>query len=92
MFDADLATLAALIRRDIKPILERWRQAVRELPSARHLDVPTLNDHLPLLLEELADANGIRLQPKAVRILNRVLQTTYSCSPMPASCDGCSRT
>ena len=125
MSDADLATLAALIRRDIKPILERWRQAVRELPSARHLDVPTLNDHLPLLLEELADAfatssddtiaetlrdgsppehgsqrlqdgfdivevvaeysilrgcvhdladaNGIRLQPKAVRILNRVL-------------------
>ena len=125
MSDADLATLAALIRRDITPTLERWRQAVRELPAARHLDVPTLNDHLPLLLEELADAfatsseetiaetlrdgsppehgsqrlqdgfdivevvaeysilrgcvhdladaNGIRLQPKAVRILNRVL-------------------
>lgn len=125
MPDADLATLAALIRRDIKPILERWRQAVRELPSAKHLDVPTLNDHLPLLLEELAeafgtssddaiadalrdgsppehgsqrledgfdiievvaeysilrgcvhdlaDAHGISLQPKAIRILNRVL-------------------
>jgi len=125
MSDAELATLAVLIRRDIKPILERWRQTVRELPSARHLDVPTLNDHLPLLLEELADAfatssddtiaetlrdgsppehgsqrlqdgfdiievvaeysilrgcvhdladaNGIRLHRKAVRILNRVL-------------------
>lgn len=56
MSDADLTTLAARIRRDIKPILQRWRQAVRELPSARHLDVPTLNDHLPLLLEELAEA------------------------------------
>jgi two-component system phosphate regulon sensor histidine kinase PhoR len=56
MSDADLATLAALIRRDIKPLLAQWRQAVRELPSARHLDVPTLNDHLPHLLEELADA------------------------------------
>ncbi len=56
MSDAELVTLASLVRRDIKPILERWRQAVRELPSARHLDVPTLNDHLPLLLEELAEA------------------------------------
>jgi two-component system phosphate regulon sensor histidine kinase PhoR len=125
MPDADLATLAALIRRDTKPLLAQWRQAVRELPSARHLDVPTLNDHLPLLLEELADAfatssddtiaetlregsppehgsqrlqdgfdivevvaeysilrgcvhdladaNGISLQRKAIRILNRVL-------------------
>jgi two-component system phosphate regulon sensor histidine kinase PhoR len=29
---------------------------VRELPSARHLDVPTLNDHIPGLLDELAAA------------------------------------
>ena len=52
----DLQTLALLIRRDIEPLLAKWRQAVRELPSARHLDVPTLNDHLPSLLEELARA------------------------------------
>lgn len=52
----DLRTLALLIRRDIEPLLAKWRQAVRELPSARHLDVPTLNDHLPSLLEELARA------------------------------------
>lgn len=53
---AELKTLARLIRRDVEPLLAKWRQAVRELPSARHLDVPTLNDHLPLLLKELADA------------------------------------
>ena len=51
-----LQTLARLIRRDVEPLLAEWRLAVRALPSARHLDVPTLNDHLPNLLEELADA------------------------------------
>lgn len=29
---------------------------MRQLPSARHLDTPTLNDHIPDLLEELAIA------------------------------------
>lgn len=53
---AELEALARLIRRDVEPLLTKWRRAVRELPSARHLDVPTLNDHLPLLLEELAEA------------------------------------
>ena len=53
---AELQTLAKLIRRDIEPLLAKWRLAVRDLPSARHLDVPTLNDHLPSLLEELAAA------------------------------------
>ena len=35
-------------------MLTEWRGEVRQLPVARDLDVPTLNDHLPLLLEELA--------------------------------------
>jgi two-component system, OmpR family, phosphate regulon sensor histidine kinase PhoR len=34
----------------------QWRVQVRELESARELDVPTLNDHVPLLLLELARA------------------------------------
>ncbi|MDB5972083.1 MAG: two-component sensor histidine kinase [Hydrocarboniphaga sp.] len=37
-------------------IMLRWRTQIRALPSARHLDVPTLNDHIPGLLGELADA------------------------------------
>ena len=52
----ELQTLARLIRRDLEPLLAKWRQAVRELPSARHLDVPTINDHIPSLLQELATA------------------------------------
>jgi two-component system, OmpR family, phosphate regulon sensor histidine kinase PhoR len=52
----DLDQLAALIMRERQTLLARWRQEVRELPSARHLDIPTLNDHVPDLLVELATA------------------------------------
>jgi two-component system, OmpR family, phosphate regulon sensor histidine kinase PhoR len=52
----DLDKLAALIQREREALLGRWREQVRELPSARHLDVPALNDHLPGLIDELAKA------------------------------------
>lgn len=52
----DLGQLAALIRRECDSLLVRWRSQVCELPSAKNLDVPALNDHVPLLIEELADA------------------------------------
>ncbi|MDO8681476.1 MAG: sensor histidine kinase [Acidobacteriota bacterium] len=52
----ELKALAKLIRRDRDQLLTRWRALVRELASAKHLDVPTLNDHLPTLLDELAEA------------------------------------
>jgi two-component system, OmpR family, phosphate regulon sensor histidine kinase PhoR len=48
--------LAGLIKRGRGGLLARWRQQVRQLPSAKHLDVPTLNDHVPGLLDELASA------------------------------------
>ena len=48
--------LAALIRREREALLSRWRQEVRAMPCARHLDTPTLNNHLPQLLDELAAA------------------------------------
>lgn len=48
--------LAALIERDRGTLLARWRQHVKQLPSAKHLDTPTLNDHIPDLLDELAEA------------------------------------
>lgn len=54
--ESALARLATLIRRDLEPLLAQWRQEVRALPSAEHLDAPTLNDHIPALLEELAEA------------------------------------
>lgn len=52
----NLDTLAALIKQERSTLLSRWRQQVRQLPSAEHLDVPTLNDHIPGLLDELATA------------------------------------
>ncbi len=52
----DLDKLAALIKQESHALLARWRQQVRQLPSARHLDIPTLNDHIPDLLAELATA------------------------------------
>ncbi|MDT5270219.1 MAG: hypothetical protein QOH49_2405, partial [Acidobacteriota bacterium] len=35
-------------------LLAEWRHEVRQLSVAHNLDVPTLNDHIPDLLEELA--------------------------------------
>ncbi len=52
----ELNKLAALIKRDREALLSRWREQVRQLPSAKHLDTPTLNDHVPTLLDELAAA------------------------------------
>ncbi len=52
----ELDKLAALIKQERDALLARWRQQVRQLPSARHLDTPTLNDHIPKLLDELAAA------------------------------------
>jgi signal transduction histidine kinase len=51
----NLYALAALIRRERDPLLAQWRGEVRQLAVAHQLDVPTLNDHIPDLLEELAD-------------------------------------
>jgi signal transduction histidine kinase len=48
--------LAALITQQGYALLAAWRQQVKQLASARNLDTPTLNDHIPQLLDELADA------------------------------------
>ncbi len=52
----ELRELAALIQNKRETLLSEWRQAVRRLPSARTLDTPTLNDHIPSLLDVLAQA------------------------------------
>jgi two-component system phosphate regulon sensor histidine kinase PhoR len=51
-----LDTLAAIIKKDRDVLLGYWRDKVRKLPSAKNLDTPTLNDHMPSLLDELAAA------------------------------------
>ncbi len=44
-----------MIERQRDALLAGWRTQVRALPAARNLDVPTLNDHIPDLLAELAN-------------------------------------
>jgi two-component system phosphate regulon sensor histidine kinase PhoR len=51
-----LDQIAVLVQRERQTLLARWRLQVRQLPSARALDLPTLNDHIPGLLDELAAA------------------------------------
>ena len=55
MSTENLHTLAALIRRERDTLLAEWRQEVRRLSVAHNLDEPTLNDHIPDLLAEMAD-------------------------------------
>ncbi len=54
----EIGRLASLVRQERHSILTNWREQVRALPSARHLDTPTLNDHIPGLIDELANALG----------------------------------
>jgi len=51
-----LEEFAQLIEHESEVLLALWRTQVREMSAARDLDVPTLNDHIPLLLAELANA------------------------------------
>ena len=51
-----LEKLADALLQEAGPIMARWREQVRRLESARHLDLPTLNDHIPQLLDELGAA------------------------------------
>jgi signal transduction histidine kinase len=50
----DLQKVATLIRNESDQILEAWRREVRRLPGAADLDMPTINDEVPQLLENLA--------------------------------------
>ncbi len=54
MNKSDLNQLAQLIRNNRDELLLHWRNEVCLLPNAKHLDAPTLNDHMPDLIEELA--------------------------------------
>jgi len=56
MRTAVMTELAELVEREQENLLHRWRATVRDLPSARRLDTPTLNDHIPVLLAELSAA------------------------------------
>jgi two-component system phosphate regulon sensor histidine kinase PhoR len=56
MASEDIDKLAKLISEQREALLASWREQVRELPSARNLEIPVLNDHVPTLLDELVIA------------------------------------
>src|SRR5678816_2247487 len=49
----EIKKLAALMIRERSALLFEWRRQVRELPSAQDIDLPTLIDHIPSLIDEL---------------------------------------
>jgi signal transduction histidine kinase len=49
----NLDSLADLIDQERSALLIRWQQRVRELSSAKQMDVPALFDHIPKVLDEL---------------------------------------
>ena len=80
----NLAKLAALVRSERENLLSNWRRQVRALPSARHLDTPTLNDHIPGLLDELAAA----LESGRARTIPEELQDASAAGPWPPALEG----
>jgi two-component system phosphate regulon sensor histidine kinase PhoR len=56
MNTGELVKLAALLDRHRDAVITTWRLQVRELPAARNLDTPTLNDHIPNFLAQLIEA------------------------------------
>jgi two-component system, OmpR family, phosphate regulon sensor histidine kinase PhoR len=51
-----LEQLSTIILNERDALLDEWRKRVREFPAAQKLDAPTLNDHIPVLITELAEA------------------------------------
>src|SRR6185369_11620357 len=59
MENETLQRLINLIRTQHDELLGRWREQVRQLPGAAGLDTPTINDEVPQLLNNLAEALGM---------------------------------
>lgn len=69
-----LDTLGALIAQERAALLAQWRELVWRLPSAQQLDIPTLNDHIPGLLDELVKA----LEEKSDQTISEALKAGCS--------------
>ena len=54
MSQAIITKIAVLIIQEREVLLTRWRELVRGLASAQLLDKPTLDDHIPGFLDQLA--------------------------------------
>lgn len=56
MANQNVDRLVTLIRMQREALLARWREQVRQLPGAAGLDAPTINNEVPQLLDNLAEA------------------------------------
>src|SRR5687767_15992191 len=70
MEDQDRVRLFALIKNQRDELLARWRQQVRQLPAAANLDLPTLNDQVPELLDILADSVKPQNEPRETNAIS----------------------
>ena len=84
---ADLQQLADLVARERKPLLDAWRAQVRQLPSAAHMDTPTLNDHIPALIDELIVALR-RVSDQTIAEVPTVLHPSDPTSSYPLAVRG----
>lgn len=72
---SSLHELAQLITLERHTLLADWRRDVRKMSSAKNLDTPTLNDHIPKLLDELV----LSFQQKSDASIDDVLLNGSPC-------------
>jgi signal transduction histidine kinase/putative methionine-R-sulfoxide reductase with GAF domain len=60
--------LAAFLRSHRQPILAAWHAAVRDRPAARGLSVESLLDHIPDLLDAIADTSEEHMEDPRARL------------------------
>jgi PAS domain S-box-containing protein len=60
--------LGEFLREHHEDILARWELAVRALPEAQPLPAPALRDHVPLLLEKIAEILHAGDEPRPVTL------------------------
>lgn len=53
MKSSEIDPFVALLKNQHDELLAAWRTQVRALPAARNLDIPTINDQVPELLDDL---------------------------------------
>jgi hypothetical protein len=66
MNKTDPGQLATLISQTHDELLAHWREEVRLLPIAEQLDAPTLDDHIPALLDDMPDKFHLMPDPTMI--------------------------
>jgi len=70
MVNENVDRLVTLIKSQREALLARWRDQVRQLPGAAGLDAPTINDEVPQLLDNLADALGMPNEERETNVIS----------------------